>query len=560
MRRSSAGPSDKAAIAILFGVALFVTAPALLFDRMLSGDTHIHVRWQYHFAAQFWAGDVYPRWLSGLNDGFGSPAFFIYPPLGQWSAALLDPLLPGAEYASSRIAMLLFLYASIGGMGLWRWVGGLIADRPAALLAGAVYIVLPYHAYLDAYQRGAIAELVAMGVAPWIFAGIDRLRSTRGGWRGAPMTMLAVAALLLSNAPSAVAFGLFAAAYGLFRAIGDRDAALALRGIVCALTGVAMAGAYLATALTMTPLIKYWLLFDGQYQPLNYLFGGRPWPDRGIYLAIAMMVAVHVPLTVALVAAGWRHERARPLIATLAGSVIVTLILLTSLSTPLWRADTILSRIQFPWRLMMVQSIAIAVLAGLAAHAVRDRRAWRIALICALPVGLAIADAGLFAGRILRSQQNGRIVPDNAEILAHRHDVNEYQLGDPDRMLARFGSRRLLVLSGRADARIVSWRPREIVLAVQASVPTTLAVRQTMFAGWRYRIDGGAMERARSLSPVEPVVTVSVPAGRHDLRATMERSLAERVGLWVSLFGWLIFGVTVLARWRHRGTDSPAAL
>ena len=39
------------------------------------------------FSEQFWSGDLYPRWLIGMNSGLGSPHFFFYAPLGYYIAA-----------------------------------------------------------------------------------------------------------------------------------------------------------------------------------------------------------------------------------------------------------------------------------------------------------------------------------------------------------------------------------------------------------------------------------------------------------------------------------------
>ena len=35
------------------------------------GDT-IHLVWAKHFSEQFWAGELYPRWLFRMNSGLGS--------------------------------------------------------------------------------------------------------------------------------------------------------------------------------------------------------------------------------------------------------------------------------------------------------------------------------------------------------------------------------------------------------------------------------------------------------------------------------------------------------
>jgi hypothetical protein len=37
----------------------------------------VHLLYCREFASQFWAGEVYPRWLMGTHHGFRSPAFYV---------------------------------------------------------------------------------------------------------------------------------------------------------------------------------------------------------------------------------------------------------------------------------------------------------------------------------------------------------------------------------------------------------------------------------------------------------------------------------------------------
>ena len=71
----------------------FLTIP-LLFCGAFSADDLLpfHLRWSKHFAEQFWSGELYPRWLMGMNAGLGSPTFFFYTPIPYYFTSLLHPL------------------------------------------------------------------------------------------------------------------------------------------------------------------------------------------------------------------------------------------------------------------------------------------------------------------------------------------------------------------------------------------------------------------------------------------------------------------------------------
>src|SRR5919199_5653885 len=88
-RLSSAAPPFVVACA-----GLLFSLPALLYGLPLVGDSVLIVAWHERFAAQLFAGELYPRWLQGMSAGLGSPAFFFYAPAPFYVSAPLRALLP----------------------------------------------------------------------------------------------------------------------------------------------------------------------------------------------------------------------------------------------------------------------------------------------------------------------------------------------------------------------------------------------------------------------------------------------------------------------------------
>src|SRR5205823_5152692 len=69
-------------VVIIVFAGCILTLPIILWGAPYeSDDTLAHARWYIQFSEQLWAGDLYPRWLVGMNDGLGSPVFFYYPPV-----------------------------------------------------------------------------------------------------------------------------------------------------------------------------------------------------------------------------------------------------------------------------------------------------------------------------------------------------------------------------------------------------------------------------------------------------------------------------------------------
>ena len=81
-------------VALLLALGLLVTFPVLIYGAPdLSHDALDHARWAKQFATQFWHGDLYPRWFTNVNAGFGGPSGFYYPPLTSYVSAMFWPFI-----------------------------------------------------------------------------------------------------------------------------------------------------------------------------------------------------------------------------------------------------------------------------------------------------------------------------------------------------------------------------------------------------------------------------------------------------------------------------------
>src|SRR5437868_10979836 len=79
-------------LAILF-IAALLSVPCLRVGLPEGHDSYTHSQYQHYFSGQFWHGDLYPRWLSNANKGYGAPIFLIQYPLPYFVTALLRPIL-----------------------------------------------------------------------------------------------------------------------------------------------------------------------------------------------------------------------------------------------------------------------------------------------------------------------------------------------------------------------------------------------------------------------------------------------------------------------------------
>lgn len=526
-----------AAICIL--VSLVLMAPGIFGTATLSGDSPVHIRWQWQFAEQFWSATPYPRWLPDMNNGFGSPAFFFYPPLIQWVGSLFAPLAPGAANATLRTALALWALSAAGGIGTWYWMRALRLTATAALIGALVYLLVPYRCYFDIYQRGALPELAGISVMPWLLCFAQRLKNgSPGAWGG---YALSVGLILYSHLPAAEMGILFSTCYVL--ALTDRSDwfRFLLRAGTATVAGFMVGALCISTALGLLRFIPDPANMWGErQQPMNWLlFAAKPWVDSGVHTVVVALCLLALPMVAFLGALTWRVQppASRRIALFLSGSVIVVLILNTEPSRFFWALQTPLSRIQFPFRLLSLHVLAFSGLAGLALdHFERsaDARA-RLAraLLWLFAGGLLLADVALFG---LHARYGRDHPPVNAAIVAETRDTGEYVIGSLEQVDARFGSAPIWS-DQPVTASLLRKETRFLAIEVEAVRPARLALRQFAFSGWRCRIDGGAWQPSVTLPQPLNVPVCSVPAGRHRLEADLPATAVERFGLIATLLG-----------------------
>src|SRR5450830_1133523 len=88
-------------VKLIIALVLLAHLPMLIHGMPIDGDdTRIHLLWQRFYAGEIADGNLFPRWLHQLNNGFGSPAFFLYPPVAHLVSAMGLPLFPGEAGAA----------------------------------------------------------------------------------------------------------------------------------------------------------------------------------------------------------------------------------------------------------------------------------------------------------------------------------------------------------------------------------------------------------------------------------------------------------------------------
>lgn len=542
-------------------VSVLLMLPILLwgFPRT-SDDGETHIRWQYFYGAQMWAGDVFPRWIVELADGFGSPAFFIYPPLPHYIAAILTPLSGSIPWAQHRLAIAATFACFLSGVGCYYWFREVTRERNSALIGALVYLLAPYHLFVDTYFRGAYAELWALACAPFAFAGIHLLTTRRR--TGLVLYALGAAALLMSHAPSALILLPIYVIYACTLAAVQRRTDILVWSAVANVAAVLIAGLYLGTALTQQKYIHTDELYTGYFDFYRWLiFEDNPVSKRVFVLSGVLQSILTILLGGSLVAMrGCRKEWRWLALGSVIGTIVI-FFMMTSFSAPIWRHLQFIQKIQFPWRLLTAQTVLLALTATLFSSAVAP--AWRARLArgkrgSGAPAGwpLVLLTLAMNAAMYLHAPPRYDIARTVRTI-----EATEYTLGDRIGGARYFpGQDKVVVQAGTGSVKVVRWAPRHIEFDVDAKTTTELLAKQFTYTGWTCRTDNAAGACRMLSDKTGDILHVEVPPGVQHIELDMPATRNERLGSLASIAGLVFIAICLVIVGGRRQAGPGATL
>jgi hypothetical protein len=202
------------AVVILF--ACVVNYPCLLWGLQFGHDHNLHITYLHFFDAQLAAGELYPRWISGLNFGAGGPIFFVQYPLPYYAAAGLRRafhISETAEGLAHALGLFVFFTGIVSGVSSWLWCRAL-ANPVASVFASVAYLTMPYLYGGDVYYRASIGEYSALALLPLALFFAHQIETRP--WQATAGMALVVGLVILCNLFTAILFVPFLFLYTMF--------------------------------------------------------------------------------------------------------------------------------------------------------------------------------------------------------------------------------------------------------------------------------------------------------------------------------------------------------
>lgn len=543
---------------LIAACALVLTAPASI-NGYLSGHDHpVHIKWYTHFSSQLFNGELYPRWLAGMNAGMGSPAFFFYGPIPYYMTAFIDVVTPLSNIPhilGLSVALALFL----SGLTFFLWIRGAV-DHVAALAGSLVYMALPYHVLIDVYERFAFAEVWAFAWMPLILMSTERIGQ---GLRYGIITFAVTYSLLvLTHLPTTLIFSPLPAFYLLYICPRHLWLHRITTFIAAAGLGISLSSLYLATAMLTQGHISIETMTKGSYQAIqNFLFYGPRYEladaeyiKYWVLLSQVTLVAISVAVAGYLVVWGKNYGN-QPLLFWL-GVSIVTVLMTTPISRFIWNTVSILQSIQFPARFNVVLTVSAAATFSYGLHIVLngDRSRWRLVLptcVFFLLVLLYIPQS-----KSLYWKLSTPFVP-RTNWFYNSFEMDEYRpqwvpisnwqrLGEAPIPRSEPGT--VFVRSGQGTVVLNPVSSREYLLRIAADTELTLVVHQFFYPGWTVFHEKGSTITINAEADWG-LIQFKVPPGNYTATLKLDMLPQEKIGLIFSISSMiLILMIWVFAR------------
>ncbi len=543
---SAAGAIAVRAAALACALGLACALPLLAHGGPSCGhDFDFHLQSWLAVAGAWRHGWADPHWAAAANYGAGEPRFVFYPPFSWLLGALLGMILPWGWVPWAFTAVCV-----AGAAGAMFRIARRFCPPTQAGLAASLYAAGPYLLF-TAYERTAYGELLA---AVWMPLLLGLLSAPR-----LPVTGTAVwlAALWYSDPPAGV-MGCYLIVFALFwRVFADARAwrRQAVRHAAALVLGCLLAADYLVPAWYE----QRWVAIGRAVGPGmrirdSFLFGHTGEPFHDAVLHTASWIAVWTLGAGAVAGAVALRRKCGDPVATArkraAGFCVVLLaacfLLQLPFSGPVWDVLPELGFLQFPWRLLLPASAAVALLAAFGATGARfghgrvrrpifmDAR-WLCAGAGLLFVAVLVGWAGATRYQPCDDEDN---VPAQIALLHSGtgfEGTDEYAAADTDNGEIQQGLPAVRLLrSPEADegddssapnpawapgasapgtVKVKRWSPESIAIQVRPGAPAFAVLRLERFPAWRVRVDGapcGARCRARD----DGLLTVAAPEGR----------------------------------------------
>ncbi len=483
-------------------------------------------------------GQLPLRWAGNFDQGFGIPLFTFVYPLPYYITAVLSYIV-GSIWSVKSLFIVSYL---LGGVGMYQLF--IKKDRLIAITLALIYLMTPYQ-FLNIFVRGAIGEVLALGLIPWVLVSFHDLWGSKANiikwYHPVPFALL-----LLSHNFLGILFGVFLLGYILTQKLSLKTSMISF-----------LISFGLASFFILPMVLEKNLLYSTDHPDLNFrydqhfvkvnqfLYGKWDYwysmpPDKedgmSFQLGVAQ-IAIAVIGIVYIVVNKKRTKQDLFLILAFCGSIF----LMHAKSSFIWEAVPILKSIQFPWRFLFMPAVLTPLLAATWLSSLKSARAKYLILITALLLGfinirnyrrpIQFFDLTEYTD-LYRLYLNKTSTTFRSEILPKWSVPNE-----------RYKSEDILVNAGNMTIDSFTVAPLVITATINNKPDDSigrLTILRNYYPGWVATMDG---KTKVELQPTgEGMISLMPAIGVHSYVVKMTSTLVEKIANLITLISLFILG------------------
>ncbi|MGI8467294.1 MAG: 6-pyruvoyl-tetrahydropterin synthase-related protein [Pyrinomonadaceae bacterium] len=547
-------------IIVIGGLAILATV-SMFYNGVPGGnDLPQHYQFAETFYHSILSGEIYPSLAGDPNQGYGDVGIRFYPPFAYYvlSAARI---FTGNWADASFLTFFLIFFAS--GIGVYLWAKEEFSDAQSLLAAG-IFIFAPHHLN-QIYNSFLFAEFAASAVLPFCF--LFTARVCRKGNLGAMLGLaISFALLLLTHLPTSVFGSPILAIYAIFLLRRKSFLKTLSKLAVSVFCGVAASSFYWLRMLAEMSWVKsssetyFQGHFDYRENFLLFPFHLLNFQDdiSSLWLADLMLLAmilISIPSVVFLI-------KNRSSVSKFSFSVglifLISVLMTTPLSYPVWDNLPFLQKVQFPWRLLGIVSLCGAIFSSTGIFRVAELMNQNKNRFAAAGLGLAMLFFVFTSAFIVRQAS---YVP-RAEFNLQIENVTSANSFDCWWSIwaksDAFQIKEKLVAENRA-AEITKWNSTEKDFNVAAGQPSLARVAAFYYPRWQATVNGNP---AKIEKADDGAILIALPPEASRVELSFVEPFFVKISNVVSALTWLIFLIvgTILLTGNFYKTRNPSKI
>lgn len=489
-------------IIVLVGIiliSLFALKALFKPDFYTSHDGNHQVVRMYYFDQLLRDGQIPPRYVGGLFNGFGYPLFSFSYHL-PWIIA--EPFhLVGLSITDSIEATFIVTFI-LSGITMYIFQRNLFG-RTAATAGSFLYLFAPDR-FLNIFVRAAVGDATAFIFPPLIFLSAYKLKSEKKvNWKWIGVGAVSLALLVLSHAMVFMFFYLAYVAYLLFSLFENKFHKNILISVVLTnILGLGVSAYYFIPSLMernytifsdlMGPVYTgstFVSLKNLIYSPWGYGLMNGGVGAMSFQIGIAQWVTVFLTLVLGIALYVKREKLANRKHLTGEGifySILfaLSIFMMMPLSGPFWNLIKKVAIIDFTWRILPLTVFAVSLMAGFVAYQLKKYNTWFALFIIILAFYSNRNHLGI-------NKTQDYPIPFYLELERTTNDIDEYTPRWAQRNLMKKPVvNKVEYTDNKAFIYLKTNRSNYLNAGVEASAPGQVKINSVYWPGWETYVNG----------------------------------------------------------------------